>query len=298
LKDYSPAEGELFITEAEKAKAVSKRHPGSPMTPLQDAAMMWKTRVIQYLKRLEKCQRLVKRYDDTSYKWPSSFLPTVPQLMCYHYSVEAKDIKDLTLHDLLEDKKNPLLLKNTTIVIGKSDCGKSEVTEAMGAYLTHRHGFTSLYVADALDPLGTLTQNGSIKDMGAFVFGDPDLESCKNEPLSEEEKKRFFRVDKVTTFKARQVTAELPKWRPRFISVNPGSDAKGEVQWDRWFIKQGLPGPAALARKDIHAIRKMSENEIATLKNITIIRTMDYLYVPETEPDMTSDILSYWNQRV
>ena len=298
IKDFTTEQLQDFITEAEKAQKMEKKKTGM-QTPLQEAANLWKGRLNQYAKTMQKSQRLVKGVDETSFKWPASFLVSVPDLKGYFYNIHTKKFCEITLRELVEGRDRPIILQNTTCLIGDSGSGKTEVTEAIGAYVAKQWRFDYIYVADALDPLGVLTQNGKVQEIGAFVFSDIDLESCKNEPLTAEEKKRFFRVEKATTFRSRQATAELPRWRPRFISMNPGTNADGTVEWDRWFKKEKLPGPAALARKDLTSINKMSQNDIASLKNLTIFRIEANLYEKpkEDKKEQGSELMRYFLNR-
>ena len=111
-----------------------------------------------------------------------------------------------------------------------------------------------------------------------------------NEQLSIEEKKGFFKVDENAQYKARYGDALMPKYVPRLLSLNPGKH-RGELLWDDWFMRQNLPGCAALVRRDLESIKEFDENQIAALRHLIIWRVPEYLYEKKEVKSCDDDMM-------
>jgi len=264
LKDHvngmSTSELEQFIRDAEMAKTKGRK------TPIYHACLTWKSWCTEELKMMKKSEQIVVSVSDVVHKWPQAFKDFVPQLEGIFLCPETREIKRITLEKALDDG---LYADDLWCFIGLSNAGKTTLCTALGAYIADDHDFTKMVVTDVLDPLGITSRNGLIARMGAFVFSDLDLTSCKDTKLSHQEKKRFMKVFDTCGFKARQHPVTLPRFIPRLLSLNPGI-SDGLPAYEDWFVKQQLVGAAALAKEDKEALKKLSEDEMAATTHIII----------------------------
>ena len=276
LHGMSTDEIHTLIAECEMA-AKPRKGPKKELEPLQHACITWKAHAKEHMNILRRAGNSIVFIETVVYKYPSSFLDHVPSLKCIYFHLQSKSIRSLTLKECLDQG---LYLDDTLVFSGDTDAGKTELCTSLGAWLAHEYRFSQIEVTTALDHLGMMTKNGSIQKIGAFVWSDPDLTSCKDCKLSFQEKKKFFKVNNAADFKSRQHIATLPELVPRLLSINTGLNEDGTQDHGKWFDAEGLPGPAALAREKLEDILALDQDNLATVTHIKLFKIESKVYDP------------------
>lgn len=162
-------------------------------------------------------------------------------LVGYSWDAERHCLDALSLE---EHHHSADCLRKTCVLAGAPRGGKSTVAKLLAKGYCVDVSSDIFVFSKAIDPLGILTRNGTMRKVGAYVLTDCDMESRLNSSLGEESLKSLVDVAEGGMIPARYANVQFEPCRPHILAINADAEGVG------WPTKQHVPFVAALIRKD------------------------------------------------
>jgi hypothetical protein len=247
------------------ANAKHAQRYGSP-TAFQKALMLYKEDIAAFFRDQQIVSSLCVGLDEVLLRYPGDFARDLGAMMGWTYDSASGVIVDVSFHDYYTRQ----YLDKSAFFIGANGAGKTALCCAIAKDFTIRKRKNVFVHAKGLDPLGSMTRSGDMSSIGAFVFSDAPLMTLMNDVLSDEAVKSLVDVRETCSFPARYHTAVLPARHARIFSANCGLSVTGLPDPGFYFQTYRQPALALLARRDVGAIRRLSDDQQAIVRRVII----------------------------
>ena len=123
----------------------------------------------------------------------------------------------------------------------------------------------------SVDPIGLLSKDGKMNDIGALSLSDFDFKTLMNTTLSNNELKSLVSVHENGSIKARYGNALFPKHLPRSFSVNLGHNPDTGADNDpASFFQDKLDGMVYLINQDVQKLKTMDDSDRAIVRRCVV----------------------------
>jgi hypothetical protein len=174
-------------------------------------------------------------------------------------------------------------------IAGEAGGGKGVLTRALGRKFCRMYGKPRYVYTQNVDPLGITTKAGEMGSMGAFVFADMVMKTLMNTRLEDEHLKALFGVYETTAVPGRYHQVIFPKDVPRMFSCQVGKRTNTGCDAGVYFDREGLPGLAALARRDEDELAMLSDDDIAMARRSIVWVIPDTKFIGVKKEAITRD---------
>jgi energy-coupling factor transporter ATP-binding protein EcfA2 len=248
-----------LIAAANNAKRAVKENTADK---LQQSNLLYKTDLAGYVKNMMSLGDIITLRANVL-RYPADFGLNVGNMKGVSFNDATNALNDVTLK---EWRNTTLHKRKAAFIVGDKGAGKSTLANALGGMLALRQKRDRFLLSKAIDPCGLLSRQGQMATLAAYVFHDCELKSLIDNTLSHEAIKAMCDVNETAAIPARYHNAIFTKNRPRIFTCNLGRDNEA----GDWFMRNNAPALAALARKDIDALRRMSDDDQAVARRAVV----------------------------
>ena len=191
----------------------------------------------------------------------------------WYYDVDTQKIKECTM----EDYTYNISVDRSAWLIGSAGTGKSELQRVWARFMCRSDNKSQYLEGKSIDPLGLLSRNGMLKEMGVLCLSDFDFKTLQNTRLTMNGIKSLVAVGEVGSCAARYGCAQFPPDMARLFLVNLGENEATRRKDDpaAFFIDNYLTGMEHLVRKDQQSIKDMKDDTQLAIVRRSVVFILD-----------------------
>ena len=192
----------------------------------------------------------------------------IKDLKGWYYDEREKKIKECTMWDYT----NEMTLDRSAWLIGRAGLGKSSLQRVWARFQGRSENKGHYVEGKSIDPLGVLSKNGGLRDVGCLCLADFDFRTLQKEKLTLNDIKSLVCVGEIGHIKARYGDAAMPEDMSRVFSINLEFNPETNMQNDPagFFVSKGLHGMADVVNKDAARLATLDDAELAIVRRSVI----------------------------